>query len=450
MPPKVALILCLLFIVFIIYISDRKRENNISWALLIPLIWMCVIGSRNISFYFPVKGINTPADYLEGSPIDRLFFGVLIIIGVIILLKRNISWRSAINQNIWISLLFLYCGVSILWSDFPSISFKRFVKDIGNIIMVLIVVTDQKSEDALNLLLKRFGYILLPLSITFYKYFPEIGRGYDGFTGKLIVTGAAINKNALGALCLVSLIFLIWKSYFKPKEEIIYSKETEYYINWIMIIMAIWLLVSSDSSTADVCLIIGLVLIMCFELRIFKANVYALKKAMYVCLLFVGFFIVINYQVIHTIVTLTGHQLTFWDRVSLWPELIKLSSGSVLLGTGYDCYWLGERMEILWNKYWWHPTEAHNGYVEIFLELGVIGLILYCIFFVTCFNKIFKRIAGGDKNAILQLAFFIVVLFYNITESAFKGLHLMWYVLLLVTIVYKHGENRNVFKKKIL
>ena len=131
MPPKVALIGCLIIIGTIIYLFDKKEKREVSWALFLPLIWMCVIGSRNISQFLDPGGGDTQDVYFDGSPIDRWFYTIIIIIGIIVLLRRKISLVEIIRQNIWIFAFFAYCGFSLSWSDYPYVSIKRFIKNIA-------------------------------------------------------------------------------------------------------------------------------------------------------------------------------------------------------------------------------------------------------------------------------------------------------------------------------
>lgn len=42
-----------------------------------------------------------------------------------------------------------------------------------------------------------------------------------------------------------------------------------------------------------------------------------------------------------------------------------------LVGAGYESFWLGTRLDIAWNAFPnFRLREAHNGYVELFLNLG--------------------------------------------------------------------------------
>jgi O-antigen ligase len=446
MPPKVALAGCIIAIVGVIYFFDNKEKKDVSLGLLIPLIWMCVLGSRNISqFFMAESAIKTTDDYLVGSPVDRLFFSILIIIGVCILIRRNIPFCEIVRQNIWIFVFLLYCGVSAVWSDYPGVSLKRFIKNIGNIVMVLIVITEIHPKNAFRLLIKRFSYILLPLSVVLYKYFSHLGRAYNSFNGKLIVTGITNNKNTLGAVCLISSMFYIW-NLFLNKEYQGFERKFEYYGSCIILLISLILLHMSNCSTADLCLVFGLISLLVFmKTKFILDHIPGLKICLYASVAMIIILLTgatkLNLQSLVSITgNVTGHEDTFFGRVLFWPEIINLSSNSVFFGEGYDSYWLGDRIRILWDRYWWHPTEAHNGYVEIYLELGVIGLLIFFAVFRSCFNKLIKGIKMGEEDSIFRFVLFITVMLYNIPETAIKGTHIMWFLFLLVTMEYRYTD----------
>ena len=96
-----------------------------------------------------------------------------------------------------IALFYSYCAISILWSEDPFVAFKHWFKGIGDIVMVLIILTDEVPSGALRQVFKRIGYVLIPLSVLFLNYFPELGRVYTT-GGASEYTGMANQKNSLG------------------------------------------------------------------------------------------------------------------------------------------------------------------------------------------------------------------------------------------------------------
>ena len=105
----------------------------------------------------------------------------------------------------------LYCAVSVLWSDYPSVAFKRWTKTLGDVVMVLVVLTDPDPSAAVKRLLARSGFLLIPLSILLIKYYPDLGRTYSPWTGTPYNIGVATGKNGLGFVCLIFGLGSLWR-----------------------------------------------------------------------------------------------------------------------------------------------------------------------------------------------------------------------------------------------
>ena len=90
-----------------------------------------------------------------------------------------------------------FSPLSVLWSDFPFITFKRWFRDLGNYLAILVVLSDPRPLEAIRALLRRLSYLLIPLSILLVKYYPN-GREYSIWTGP-DCSGATTSKNMLGS-----------------------------------------------------------------------------------------------------------------------------------------------------------------------------------------------------------------------------------------------------------
>ncbi len=81
------------------------------------------------------------------------------------------------------------------------------------------------------------------------------------------------------------------------------------------------------------------------------------------------------------------------------------------------------------------PGEAHNGYLEIYLNLGWVGMALLLIVIVTGYRTVFRAWRGHIAIGSLCLAYFFVGLVYNFTEAAFfRMLHPVWLFFLLAIV----------------
>ena len=87
-------------------------------------------------------------------------------------------------------------------------------------------------------------------------------------------------------------------------------------------------------------------------------------------------------------------------------------------------------MEELWRIYWWHPNEAHNGYLEVYLNLGWLGVALLALLLITGYRNAIAAFRADRETGTLRLAYFVVAITYNFTESGIRIMHPMWIILL--------------------
>ena len=103
-----------------------------------------------------------------------------------------------------------------------------------------------------------------------------------------------------------------------------------------------------------------------------------------------------------------------------------------LVGVGYDTFWLGDR--LAWFVQTHRVTEAHNGYLEAYLELGWVGLLLLWGFLLAVFAKLKAALVADVAYAKLLAAILTVFLLYNWTEESYKPTTLVCLTLLLVAM----------------
>ena len=125
-------------------------------------------------------------------------------------MSRSFDWSTFFARNLPLLVFISFALLSVVWSDFPLITFKRWFRDLGAYLMILVVLSDPRPLEAIRTVLRRLGYLLVPLSILLIKYYSDIGRHYSIWTGGTEFVGAATSKNTLGLLCLISGLFFFW------------------------------------------------------------------------------------------------------------------------------------------------------------------------------------------------------------------------------------------------
>src|ERR1700726_3434126 len=112
-----------------LFFLNREKNEQTSKALWIPVVWLCIAGPAAAQ---TVTG-NT---YLDGSPLDRNLLTTFLLVGILVLVLRGRRVAVILKANWPILLFFFYCLLSIAWSDFADVAFKRWVKALGDIVMV--------------------------------------------------------------------------------------------------------------------------------------------------------------------------------------------------------------------------------------------------------------------------------------------------------------------------
>ena len=432
MTANIALILTIAFIL-LVFKMDVRRKSTVSHDLWIPVIWMISSASRPVSFWLGgTTSTTAEMAYMEGNPIDRTILAVLTILGVYVLSRRHIKWSMIIRSNAFIVLWFSYCGISILWSDFPMVSFKRFIKEIGLLSGVLIVVTEAEPIDALKTLIKRFSYLVVSFSILLILYFPELGMDYSPDTGAVSYAGVSYTKNNLARICLIVVFFLFCNLIALRRINTTGNDKEKTFIQFVFLLMTMGLLIITRSATSLAALVIGIIIFIALGQRIIRKNVSSIGTIMIISII-LGLILQFSFDIIGLIITSQGRDMTLTGRTFLWKDLLAFHTNP-LIGVGYGSFWLGRRLAILWDMYSWMPNESHNGYLNVYLELGYVGLCLLFGVIYCAFKNIKKELAYNFDYGRFRMGIFFIALLYNVTEDAIGKMTLLWFVFLLVSL----------------
>jgi exopolysaccharide production protein ExoQ len=433
LPPSVASCLTVAFIVFL-FRRDIRQRPDISGALWLPLIWLVISCSRGLSLWLNIFGlpVSGGTSVEEGSPLDAWFFFILIAAGLYVLSNRGVRLSEIVGNNQWLTIFLLYCLISIIWSDFPFVAFKRWIKVIGHPIMALIVLTEPDPKEALKRLMKRCAYVVVPVSILFIKYYPELGRGFDRWTGEPFNTGITTNKNALGADCLILGFFFFWYLLQTWQTDRDRWRRNELRLIAGFLIGIWWLLSQAHSATAVTSLFAGALVVVLVGMRSINKNFVGTYLLAALTLLVVA---ELTFGISGRFSETLGRGSGLSGRTLLWEALLGLHTNPIL-GTGFESFWLGKRPEQLEGIFWFIPNEAHNGYLETYLTLGLIGVFLLLGLFVATFRKIRLELFRNFDWGRYRLGLLAAVILYNWTEAAFKTLNPIWFVFFLIALDY--------------
>lgn len=425
MPPLLAAILFVGFIVWL-FRGERSQIISVSSGLWVPFVWVAINASRPVGYWFAAGGRVIEAGGLEdGSFIDRSAYLVLIIAGMLVLARRNVNWSRLLVNGRWLLVFYLYLLASTLWSDYPYISFKRWFKDAGDLVMIAIVFTEKNPVDSLRWLFVRCAYLLVPLSVLFIKWYPAIGRYTNRWSYTQGFGGVTNNKNSLGLLAMVSGLFVLWQIVDVYRVRRLRGAAQKCWPDFVVLIMCVWILSIAGSATSLFCFLLGFFVFFGARLRGVRANlgraVWCLAGVALTMLIFT-----VSSGVRGTVAELLGRNATLTERTIIWENSLKLQTNP-LIGSGFSSAWLSREAEDFVEEF--HLAHAHNGYLEVYLHSGLVGVFLLLGVIVSASKNAAFHLLSFGPCGYLFASLFLAGLFYNYTEVTFNRSNMMGFLL---------------------
>lgn len=433
MSPSSALFLWLALLAGLLYF-DPAKDSKTSFALWVPTAWMFIVASRLPSQWLSGSVGLATGSLEEGNASDRTVFLVLILTAICILTHRSFNWGRFLAHNYALTGFICLALLSVCWSDFPFIAFKRWFRDLGNYLVILIVLSDVRPVEAVRTVLRRLGYLLIPLAILVCKYYPDIGIQYNSWTGTAMYVGPATSKNGLGVICLASGLFFFWDVIVRWSGRRQWREKRIILMDMAFLAMTVYTLHIANSATSRLCFVIGCLVIIAARTKISRRHPGVLKVAIpaFLCL-YITLAFGLGIDLTAVLAVALGRNPTLTGRTDIWHFLLGMGTNP-LIGTGYQSFWLGSRLAVVWRSPLGALNEAHNGYLELYLNLGLIGLLLFGAFLVNTYGAVCKRLVPVSPLASLALALWTVTLVYNVTEAAFSWQY-MWVTFLIGALV---------------
>ncbi|MCK5355725.1 MAG: O-antigen ligase family protein [Methyloprofundus sp.] len=333
-------------------------------------------------------------------------------------------------------LLIALCQASSLWSVDPSTSFRRASALSLTYIYCIYLVARFNLNELIHivwlvcLLTAIFGLVAIAI--------PGWGIDHENHTYTTAVRGLAGHKNDFGRYMALGLLISFHLFYFSR-----ISKN----ILLIFCILFFFLLVLSQSSTSlavVITIISATPLIRFYVTGQFKNNgkrITPILQRLFFLVFFISIFSWTAMLILIEVIELLGKDLTLTGRTTLWEYALDIGQKHPWLGTGYRTFWTENISDTFFFYHiYWAPNDAigngHNGLLDVYLELGYLGIIVFFIFLFsfmkTCLLNLCRKI-NYPKQHIFVFSILNFYLIYSITEQmTLKQSEFLWMIIMIL------------------
>ena len=308
---------------------------------------------------------------IDNNSIRWLFISLISASYILRLLinKEKVHYNSILNTILFI--VTLYIGFSILNADNINEGIISSYKILITIsVFFLSIIAFKKIESPVLFLAQLLSFFLLLESLYLIIDY-NISRSF--------IKGIAQNPNISSSSILFKLIFFLYL-----KNNFDYSKFK--FLIWIIEIIAIISIIILQSR-------LGLLSIIFIYFSIFMTQRLIRKKTIFSFLIILTSFIYFSNTTNSNILSYNfSEDESSIQRIEFYNTAIDLIKQKPLFGFGLGS-WKYESLSYssLKNETILVPYYTHNDFLQTFVEMGILGFIIYLSFFIKIGFEIFKK-----------------------------------------------------------
>lgn len=336
-------------------------------------------------------------------------------------------------------ILVIICILSTIWAQDKKLALLSGLLLLGTTLYGICLSERFSLEEILDIFVYYF-LISAVISLVAAVFIPSMGTFYDTSEGKMAWIGIYNSRNSLS----LNMSFGVLCAYFN-----LHNKDKKKLLNSVTaLILCCINLVFSRARTGVIVLLIVFIIIKIWE----KRNKY--KGFLSIIFSIIGILAIFNKSIlINKISAFIGRDLSFSGRTSIWEYCIEAVKIKPLLGYGYNSFWIdkwdSQANFIRFQLNFKELMSAHNGYIGIMLDIGIIGLVIYLVTIFYCLYRALKKFKTADNMIkIMPAASVVFILFYNFSEQMLlKPCSIFW---LIQVIAYAKTMEKDEKKNAIL
>jgi O-antigen ligase len=369
----------------------------------------------------------------DSNPATLLSALVTYTIAFFLLGRRPGVAMETIRDNPLLLSVFLFPMVSVIWSVDHGTSFRRGVALLMTGVYCLYIARRLSPDEFLRrLLLALFVGGVLSLIFTVVDPAAAIEHGAINNGSWKGVYG---HKAILGRIAAVAVTVSV---YVRPQSF------WDRAMRWATIAIFLFLAVKSQSRASWLMMGGGIgfmILIGIMRNRTLSSGI-KLTIAIGTALLVLGTVAALFEQILAAM----GRDDTFSGRTSLWEGAIAVAKAHhPILGAGYRAFWTDAGADGVrdYIQHWARlPNHGHNGYLDVWLELGYAGVALFTVFVIVTVTRLVRRLLrepGETAWAAFAIFFFVFLLNNASVTVAFKHTDIAW-IFAVLACLYTRGS----------
>ena len=328
----------------------------------------------------------------EPLPFPRFVENIVSIISygfLFLIITRR--WKRLIyiaTTEIYLLILVSVAIASIFWSANPSNTAYQARLLLRPTIFGVYLAMQYTPREQIRLLSWTIGIIMI-LSLASSLLFPSYG--IQEINGTLAWRGIYTHKQLFGRqMGFAASLFIIN----------IFDKRSNRWIAIIGLSLGFALILLSKSKSGLIFFLFSLVIIPIYNFN--KLRKIRLLLFLILLLIFsiVSFLVTVNFEYI--VVDFLGKDIELNGRLPLWTLAIEKGLEQPWLGYGYRGFWSSDVSDsVLYNS--WAVLEeefrnrtiefhSHNGFIDLFLELGLIGILIFLLNFFFFIKRVLTLI----------------------------------------------------------
>lgn len=333
-------------------------RSQLSSPLLLGLLVLAAVWIA-----YAISGLRAPwtpivvSDSNSGGALRKALFGAAGVIAVACLLERGIVGRVLAAQRRLVGLGLLVLG-STLYSTNPGLTLKRgFVLVFAILAVTTLVHTARDPVRRMQLALVGGTAGAAWISLAAKVALPAACSSIAERPG---LAGVTSHPNTCGVVMATGLI-VSWGVATRSARERLLLRGAQ-----LGLALA---LVLAGSVTSLAYAALGTLVCALLSWPSYRRGILLLVSGLG-CLSVVTLFLVLG---VDGALGLVGRDASLSGRDSLWGALLSAGLERPLFGSGFGAFWReGRGRELVAT---WNPRQAHNAYLDLFVDLGAIGAL---------------------------------------------------------------------------